>query len=234
MKTEIPEQYIEVFREALISLNNAKIPYVVGGAYAAWHYTGYCRYTHDLDLYLEHKWVERASNILLSQGFVDYGETAAGDREWIFHAIKKEIMVDLIWESPNHLLSVDESFYNRAAEGTFLGIPVRFMPADCLIWTKIFTVNRQRCDWPDIFRIIRSRPANLDWNFLLSKLGDNWQVLLSCIILYEWVYPADADAVPSNIRSELLERLKKLEIPKEQPSRETILDPWIYTRGVLI
>ena len=230
MPIAIPERVSRTFRRALEALNRSNVPYVVGGAFALYRYTGIWRNTHDLDIYLERKNVPVAVDALLRAGFRDYGEMAAGDREWIYHATKSRVLIDVIWQPPNHLSPVDESFYARSRQGTFLGVPVRFMPPDELMWAKIFTMNRHRCDWPDVFDLVRACPKTLDWQYLVRKLGEHWPVLLSFVILFDWTYPSEKQCIPQEIREELMNRKARMPTISDEPTREAILDPWIYSR----
>lgn len=223
---------IEVFGEALRALNEGSIPFVIGGAFAIHRYTGVWRNTNDLDIYIERKHLRDTINVLADQGFEDSGEMAAGDHEWIYHALKNHALIDAIWQPPNHLSPVNESFYRRGVEGTFAGAPVRFIPPDELVWAKIFTMNLHRCDWPDIFRVIRSCPEQLDWRHLIEKMGNHWPVLLSFFVLFEWAYPSEAECIPWAIRDELFRRARQLATMPGAPIREAILDPWVYTRPV--
>lgn len=230
MQISIPERSAKTFQQALQALRRSGVPHVVGGAFAMHHHTGIWRYTNDLDIYLERRFVSPAIRELSSAGFRNRGEMAPGDRKWIYHAAKNNVLVDLIWEPPNHLSPVDETFYERGPEGTLLGTDVRFLPADELIWAKIFIMNRHRCDWPDVFHVVRASPKGLDWNHLLRKMGEHWQVLLAFIILYDWAYPSEMQRIPSDLRESLLRRKQQLPITSVEPTREAILDPWIYTR----
>lgn len=223
---------LAVFGEALSALNGAGIPYVIGGAFAVHYYSGTWRNTNDLDVYLERKHLREAADVLSELGFRDFGEMAAGDREWIYHAFKDHALIDIIWQPPNHLSPVNESYYRRGVEGYFDGIPVRFIPPDDLIWSKIFTMNLHRCDWPDVFSIIRSCPEQINWRYLLDKMGDHWPVLYAFFVLFEWAYPSEAECIPGAIREELVARTKRLTATPGAPIREAILDPWIYTRPV--
>jgi len=232
MQMAIPERNAEAFRQALLALNTSGVPYVIGGAFAMHRYSGVWRNTNDLDIYLERQYIERAVDALSQAGFLDCGEMAVGDREWIYHATKKRVLVDLIWQPPNHLSPVDESFHARGQEGAFLEVPVRFIPPDELLWAKVFTLNRDRCDWPDLFHVVRARPGGLDWEHVVRKMGEHWPVLLSFIILYDWAYPSETQCIPRGLREELLERKLSLLMPSEGPTREAVLDPWTHTRGL--
>lgn len=226
----IPDESKRVFREALVGLNEAGLPYVIGGAFAMHHYSGVWRFTNDLDVYIHRASVPIAVEVLSSIGFRDFGEQAAGDREWIYHAMKDGTLMDVIWQPPNRVTSFDGSFFERGSEGSFLGIPVRFMAAEDLVMAKVFTLNHQRSDWPDVFQVIRGVGGRLNWRYVLTKLGDNWPVLLSLIVLYDWVYPSETCKVPEFVRDDLLRRKLAHTPSQNEPVRESVLDPWMYTR----
>ncbi len=226
----IPEESKRVFREALTALNEAGLPYAIGGAFAMHHYSGVWRFTNDLDVYIERGYVPNAVEVLSNAGFRDFGEQAAGDREWIYHAMKDGTLMDVIWQPPNHVVSLNGSFFERGSDGTFLGIPVRFMAAEDLVLSKVFTLNHQRSDWPDVFQIIRGVGDRLDWSYVVEKLGDNWPVLLSLIVLYDWTYPSESWKAPDSMREELLRRKLAHKPSEDEPVREAVLDPWMYSR----
>lgn len=232
MRYSISESSTVSFRAALTAMNEFNIPYVIGGAFAIYSYSGVWRNTNDLDLYIERRYLSRAAEILASQGFKDRGEMAAGDREWIYHAVNDGTVVDLIWQPPNHMGTIDESFYASGIDGRFLDVPTRYMAAADLIWTKIFIMNRQRCDWPDIFHVVRSSPASVDWTSLMHRVSNHWPVLLSFIVLFDWVYPNEAQSIPQDVRSDLLNRKRETPVTADLGIQEYLLDPWVYTRSL--
>jgi hypothetical protein len=42
----------------------------------------------------------------------------------------------------------------------------------------------------------------------MNLVGENWQMLLWALVLYQYVYPAHTDYVPQEIWEELLQRFK--------------------------
>lgn len=232
MSISISERNCRIFKLALHTMNGAGIPYVIGGAFAIYHYTGIWRDTNDLDMYIDRGDLPGSADALAQAGFMDYGEMAAGDREWIYHSTREDVMVDLIWQTPNHLAPVDTNIHERGPTGEFLGVPVRFLPADVLVWAKIFTMNRHRCDWPDIFNVARACPRELDWYHLMFKLADNWPVLLAFVTMFDWAYPEEASCIPNQVRDELIRRKQHQPPSRHEPTRESLLDPWIYTRPI--
>jgi hypothetical protein len=81
-----------------------------------------------------------------------------------------------------------------------------------------------------LLHVLRADPQGFEWDHLLNALGDCWPVLLSFIILFDWVYPDEARCIPSEVREDLLARKAANADPQPGPTREQMLDPWVYTR----
>jgi len=70
-------------------------------------------------------------------------------------------------------------------------------------------MERERFDGADIAHIIRARGKQLDWQRLLRRFEDYCQVLLSHLILFDFIYPSERSlAIPSWVMGELIERLQ--------------------------
>src|SRR5947208_3233431 len=60
----------EIYREAMIALGEAGVPYLVGGAYAMERYTGIARHTKDFDILVRPADVPTALGALAASDFV--------------------------------------------------------------------------------------------------------------------------------------------------------------------
>jgi hypothetical protein len=219
-----------VYSEALEALIDAEAPFLVGGAFAVHFYTALWRDTRDLDVFCRLDDVPLAIEALLQAGFADIGEQAARDHEWIFHSRKHDIIVDVIWSFANGLAAVDSDWFAEAIQGDFLGYPVAFVPTERLIFSKLFTLNRHRCDWPDIIRIMTNNVKPVEWPHLMDLVGDHWLLLSGLVDVFDWQYPAAFNVVPREVRDELQRRRNSYAPDPNALSREELLDPWVYTR----
>lgn len=52
-------------------------------------------------------------------------------------------------------------------------------------------MERERFDGADVAHIILKRGKRLDWGRLLSRFGEHWRVLLSHLILFDYIYPSE-------------------------------------------
>lgn len=226
------DQDREHYQEALSAFTDANIPFMLGGAFAIYHYTGWWRHTHDIDVYVTPDHVQRAIEALDSVGFKDIGEQAEGDRAWIYHAGKHALVFDVIYRFANMPNYVAPDWIERASPGEFLGMDLLFLPLEELIWVKIYVINRHRCDWPDIMRLIKRQCKCVNWNRLMDMLGENWLLLAGLVDLFDWQHPDCLDCIPDFVREEFANRRKQYRV--DHPTnveREHLLDPWIHLRA---
>ncbi len=224
-----PEQ-VKLFRAVLQHLNDTRVPYVVSGAAALRLHTGIARDTKDLDLFLCHEHVQAALQSLQDEGF----ETEMTDPVWLAKAHRGEYFVDLITGMSNAVIVVDDSWMDRGILCEQFGIPVKVLAREELIASKLFVTRRERFDGADIAHVIFSGKGDLDWERLLSLVGDHWEILLWALILYRYVYPAHTDYVPSSLWHDLLSRYCKLlaQPADGQPFRGSLIDPMMFAIDV--
>jgi hypothetical protein len=231
MKDYLNDTQQELYVEALSALNAADLDFMLGGALAVYHYTGWWRSTHDVDVYVTPDDVTKAQRALADAGFTDLGEQAAGDREWITHAGKGPIIVDVIWRFANLANYVLPDWLDRGPRGSFLDIDVKFLPLEELIWIKLFVINRHRCDWPDIMRVVRAQCLEIEWPRLLDMIGEHWLLLAGLVDVFDWQFPGSMDCIPDAIRVELGGRRTVYRAGAAEVNREQLLDPWLNQRA---
>lgn len=225
-------EHRELYIEALEAICSSGVPFMMGGAFAVCHYTGWWRNTHDIDIYVTHDNVARAADALESVGFMDIGEQAAGDRQWIYHTAKNGLIFDVIWRFANLANYITPSWFERASAGEFLGLDLQFLPLEELVWIKVFVINRHRCDWPDVMRIIQAQCQSLDWDRLLELIGEHWLLLAGLIDIFDWQHPDSLDCIPDSIREQIARRRLEYRLhPPEHVNREHLLDPWLHQRA---
>ena len=200
-----PLEQERLFREVLELMNSSGIPYVVAGAFALQKHTGIWRNTKDLDLFLVPHDVPRALTALTQAGF----ETEICDPVWLSKAHHGDFYVDLITGMSNAVITVDHSWVDRGYPATVMGIPSRVLAPEELIASKLFVTRRERFDGADIVHVIHGTRGQLDWNRVLSIIGEHWQIVLWAMLLFHYIYPAHADYIPREVWDDLLGRLRK-------------------------
>jgi hypothetical protein len=85
---------------------------------------------------------------------------------------------------------------------------VQLCPAEETIWSKAFVMERERYDGADVAHLLRACGEHLDWRRLLHRFGAHWRVLLSHLILFGFIYPAERTRIPTWVMQELLDRVR--------------------------
>jgi hypothetical protein len=200
----VPGAAARFYIEALSRLDQAGIPYLVGGAYAFASYSKICRETKDFDVFLKREDLPRALAVFEQS---DY-DTEVPFPHWLGKVHAGEHFMDLIFSSGNGVARVDDSWFAHAVHAQVLGHQMRLCPAEEMIWSKAFVQERERFDGADVMHLIRALGPALDWARLITRFGDHWRLLLSHVVLFGFVYPDARGQIPSWVLSELLRRFQ--------------------------
>ena len=224
----IPEAERELYKRALQALNAAGVPYVVAGAYAIYEHTGIIRQTKDLDLFFTPEAVLQAMAVLRDEGMI----TRLEQPHWIGKAISTENrdhFIDVIYGMGNGLALIDDDWYRHSSPAILAATQVRVAPPEELIWHRLFIHERHRHDMADVAHLILCKGHLMDWPRLLAKVGDDWPLLLSQVMMFRYVYPGYRDQVPQSVIRELLDRAEQA--GEQGPAKG---DEHDLTRGTMI
>jgi hypothetical protein len=194
------------YRRTLHVLSDAGVPFLVGGSHAFLEYTGIVRNTKDFDLFLQRDDLERAMDALQGAGY----RTEITFRHWLGKAWRHEDFVDLVFNSGNGICPVDGGWFDHAVETQVLGMPVKIVPCEELLWQKAFIMERERFDGADIVHILRTRGAMLDWQRLLARFGPNWPLLYTYLLFFHFVYPGESQSIPPHVMEDMARRAAEL------------------------
>ena len=215
MSDQIPDSIpVEFYRAMLERLSESDVPFLVGGSFALHHYTGIARMSHDFDLFVREEDLDAACGQLESAGCT-IERTAP---HWLAKAISGEHFMDLIYNSGNGATRVDDQWLVHSEPGEVFGVPVSFVPAEELLASKAYIMERERFDGADVAHILLARGSDLDWKRLLVRFGANWRVLLAHLVLFPFIFPSEQDKVPGWVVAEL-ERRSRRERSGELPAR---------------
>jgi hypothetical protein len=223
-----PEQE-QLFREVLRILSASKIPFAVSGAFALHEHTGIWRDTKDLDVFMSADQVSQALDILKEHGF----KTEVRDPIWLRKAHRGDYYVDLISGMSNAVIRVDQSWIDRGFDSEVFGVPVKVLAPEELIASKVFVTFRERFDGADIAHVVYAAGNSMDWNRIISLVGDHWQMLLWALLLFHYVYPS-SKAVPMLVWDELLTKFRAdLDNPDEKAKfRGSLIDEKMFAIDV--
>jgi putative nucleotidyltransferase-like protein len=193
----------DFYIDALRKLQDTNIPFLVGGAFAFWHYSHVPRDTKDIDIFVKPDDFPRVLSAFEPLGY----RSEVPFPHWLGKIHGGEHFLDVIFSSGNGVAKVDDLWFDHAPKTNVLGVIVRLTPVEEMIWSKAFIQERERYDGADVAHLLRENGPSLDWPRLLMRFGDHWRVLLSQLILFGFVYPDKRQNVPAWVTEELIRRL---------------------------
>ena len=155
------------YRRALLALQAAQVPFLVGGGYALAHYTGIILPTKDFDIFVYPHYCDHALEVLYTTGY--YTELIFP--HWLAKVCSSSDCIDVIFSSGNCIATVDEAWFAHAVAGSVLGIPVHFCPPEEMLWSKSYVMERERYDGADIMHLLHACGPQFDWHRLLRRFG---------------------------------------------------------------
>src|SRR5438093_8032451 len=191
-------------RRSVVALQDAGIPFLIGGAYVVEVYAGVTRRTKDFDLYLRPQHIDLALKALERAGY----KTKKTFPHWLAKARRERDRIDLIFRAGNGLCEVDDSWFERAHDDELLDLHVKLCAPEEMIWMKAYIMERERFDGADIAHILKSCAEQLDWPHLVRRFGPDWRVLLSHLVLFGYIYPSERRRVPLALMDDLIARLR--------------------------
>jgi hypothetical protein len=192
------------YREAIKDLQDIGEPFLVGGAFALETYTGLVRRTKDMDIFVRPGSVERLLSTLKCKGY----ETTIHFPHWLAKAFKNDHFIDVIFGSGNGVCMVDDLWFDHAVQAKMFGMWVSVIPAEEMIWSKAFIMERERFDGADIAHLLRAQAKSMDWARLLSRFHLHWRVLFAHLVLFGFIYPGQRLLIPSWLMKEFMRRLE--------------------------
>lgn len=192
-----PEQW-EVCGPVIKAARDENLRFAMGGGLTFSAYTGNRRNTKDMDFFVLPRDQERLRAIMAEHGFEEY-LAVPYDPTWSYRGHKRGFIVDLLWRMLNNRTIVDEEWVSRGWEVSVKGVNFRLISPEELLWSKLYILRRERCDWPDILGLMHAQAPSMDWNHLLGRLGTDAPVLGSVMALFRWLCPAQSVMLPAAV-----------------------------------
>ena len=184
-------------------MQDAGIPFLVGGAYALRQYTGIVRDTKDFDVFIREADLERALLLFRDAGYradITYAH-------WLAKVHYGEAFIDLIFRAGNGLCEVGDDWFRDTTSVNLLGSVVDLVRPEDMISQKCYIMERERYDGADIAHLLRFCAEELNWDYLISRFGPDWRVLLAHLVMFGFIYPAERARIPDVVLKNLLDRL---------------------------
>ena len=235
-ETLIPQEHWDVYKCVLDRVAADGIPYALGGGLALGFYTRKFRRSKDLDIYILPEHRDHVVAAMSDCGLDDYYSVKEYVRHWIYRGYRDDAIVDAIWAMANQRTVVDETWVTTGPMVQMFQQEFRVVPPEELLWSKLYVLQRDRCDWPDIMNLVYAAGPTLDWNHLISRVAEDRPLLKGVLSVFSWVSPQRAAKIPEQIWEKLDLAMPKPEHdPEGRPSRKDLLDtrPWLFVEQPL-
>ena len=199
----IPVNQWQTYFEAIQVIRAAGLRFMLGGAFGLAAYTGHWRNTKDIDFFVLPSDRPRAVDALTQAGFTDYYETTPYDRGWIYRATRSGLIVDIIWATPNRRTEVDELWFENSRRVTIHSEVLEVVPAEELVWIKLYVLQRDRCDWPDVINLLYCTSKVIHWKRLVDRLEGDLPLLAGLLTVFAWLCPDRMGDIPAELRKRL-------------------------------
>ncbi|PWU14287.1 MAG: hypothetical protein C5B50_17715 [Verrucomicrobia bacterium] len=192
---------------------------MLGGGFALATFIGRWRDTKDIDFYIHPRDRARAVSALTRAGFSDYFERLPYDRKWIHRSVRADVIVDLIWSMANQRAQVDDTWFSRAGEAKIRDQQLLVLPREEFMWCKLYILQRDHCDWTDVFNLLYERGPELDWQHLIARLEDDTPLLRALLTVYGWLCPRRVQLLPPSLWDALKMQPYRAATVRERPGR---------------
>ena len=191
------------YKEALDLLNETGVPYMLGGAFAMFHYTEIYRDTKDLDIFCKPSDYPRILKFFADKGY----RTDLYDVRWLAMVYKGDYFIDIIFDTVNNICRVDDVWLERATKARFVGVDVKLLSPEELVFCKLYVQNRERYDGADVNHVWLKTAKKFDWKRLMFHMEAHWHILLSQLLQFQFVYPSEYhEIIPKWLFDELMRR----------------------------
>jgi hypothetical protein len=85
---------------------------------------------------------------------------------------------------------------------------VKLSPAEEMIWSKAFVMERERFDGADVLYLFLARGEDLDWHRLREHFREYPLVLFCHLILFLFCFPSEAGRLPNWLWDDLQRELE--------------------------
>jgi hypothetical protein len=196
---EVSEPAWAIYSKAMEVVRSAGVPFLLGGGFALAAFTGRWRDTKDIDFYIHPRDRDAAVQALTKAGFDDYFSRLPYDRKWIYRSTQSDCIVDIIWSMANQRAQVDELWFERADKLQLRDQQLLILPPEEFMWCKLYILQRDHCDWTDVFNLLYATGDRLDWPHLISRLDEDTPLLKGLLSVYGWLCPDQVLQLPESL-----------------------------------
>ena len=160
------DQLLEAMKKAAGALNDAGIPFVLGGGLACWARGG-PKTEHDVDLLVKPEQAEQAQSALADAGM----RTERPPEGWLLKAYENDVLIDLIFEPKGG--KIDDDMFGRAEELEVHAMRLKVAPLEDVLVQKLLTLSEQNPDYSSVLELGRSLREQVNWDDVRDRTKES-------------------------------------------------------------
>jgi len=160
------ERLLATMKRAGAALNDAGIPFVLGGGLACWARGGPPT-DHDVDFFVRPESADAALQALVAVGMKPEKPPEA----WLLKAYDGDILVDLIFHPKGG--PIDDRTFERADELEVQAMKMKVAAVEDVIVQKLLALSEQEPDYSSVLELARSLREQVDWDGVRKRTRDS-------------------------------------------------------------
>jgi predicted nucleotidyltransferase len=150
-------QLLEAMKTAGGVLNDAGVPWALGGGLACWARGG-PQTEHDVDLLVKPQDADRVQQALAEAGL----RTETPPEGWLRKAYVGDVLIDLIFDPKGG--PIDDDLFERAEELEVYAMRMKVARLEDVLTQKVLAINEQEPDFSSVLELARSLREQVDWS----------------------------------------------------------------------
>jgi predicted nucleotidyltransferase len=160
------ERLLATMKKAGGALNEAGIPFVLGGGLACWA-RGAPKTEHDVDFLVRPEHAVPAHQTLAQAGM----RTESPPEGWLLKAYDDEILVDLIFDPQGG--PIDDGIFERAEELEVYAMRMKVAALEDVLVQKLLALKEQEPDYSSVLELARALREQVDWNDVRDRTRES-------------------------------------------------------------
>lgn len=160
------EDLVETLRKAALHLQEADVPFVLGGGLACWARGG-PETEHDLDVMVRPEDADNALDVFAAAGL----RTEKPPEQWLYKAWNGDVMVDVIFAPKGG--PIDDAIFERADTMEVAAVRMKVMALEDVMVTKLLALGEHELDYESVLEITRSLREQVDWDDVRSRTAES-------------------------------------------------------------
>jgi predicted nucleotidyltransferase len=160
------ERLLATMKKAGGALNEAGIPFVLGGGLACWA-RGAPKTEHDVDFLVKPEDAEPAQQALAAAGM----RPETPPEGWLLKAYDDGILVDLIFDPQDG--PIDDRTFEHAEELEVHAMKMKVAALEDVLVQKLLALGEQQPDYSSVLELARALREQVNWDEVRERTGDS-------------------------------------------------------------